>query len=300
MATGITIASLEWGNRDLTTFIDGVVKNAKVLDLFTLIDGVKSKTQVPIYDAQLTWGNDLCVFDPQSSATIDEKEMTVQNWKWSYQNCKEVLQQTYRSKLLKQGANTDETMDAGFGDWLFDYFAKQSSAKVVELAASEIKTEIAGDTSVIKPTQVAGSIDETNVLARMQAAYKEIPSELLNALFGGADREFAPAYFMSATTMQYYQLAIANAYTTVYDGTAKGSIMPYLGMDVILFSTLANDEFLVTNPANLVMVVDEYTDVNAIQSEYDAKVSSDFIWGQFTIGFSYFVSENIVYSTHGA
>ncbi len=80
MATGITIASLDWGNRTPDRFIDAAVKNADVLNLFTLIDNVKSKVQVPIFSGDLNWGSDLCVFDPQSTNAIDEKEMTVTNW----------------------------------------------------------------------------------------------------------------------------------------------------------------------------------------------------------------------------
>lgn len=296
MATGVSIETLDWGNRTPSTFIDAAVKNAKVLDMFTLIDGVKNKVQVPIFTGTLSWGNELCTFDPQSTGGIDEKEMTVTNWKWSFQNCKTALQTSYRSKLLKQGANTAETMDAEFGAWVFDYFAKLSSEKVITLAASEIVTEILADADVIDYDTSAASIDETTILAAMKGAYKLLSSDLLNQLYGGADREFMPAFFMNAKMIQSYQLAIAALYTTVYDGWAEGNIMPYLGMNIHLFSTLSDATIILTNPSNLVMVVDDYADVNAINAEYEAKVSSDYIWGQFTIGFSYLQSGNIVYA----
>lgn len=296
MATGVTIQSLDWGNRTPDRFIDAAVKNAKILDLFTIIDGVKNKVQVPIFTGSLSWGNELCVFDPQSTVGIDEKEMTVTNWKWSFQNCKEALQTSYRSKLLKTGANTEETMDAGFGEWVFDYFAKLSSEKVVTLAASEIKTEILADSDVIDYDSGLASVDETNILAAMKGAYKLLSVSLLNQLFGGADRDFKPAFFMNSSMLQYYQLAIAALYTTVYDGWAEGNVMPYLGMEVLLFTTWSAHTFMLTNPSNLVMVVDDYADVNAIQAQYEAKVSSDYLWGQFTIGFSYLKGEDIVYA----
>ena len=215
MATGVSIASLDWGNRTPDKFIDTAVKNADVLNLFTLIDGVKNKVQVPVFTGSLSWGNELCVFDPQSTAGIDEKEMTVTNWKWSFQNCKEALQTSYRSKLLKQGANTEETMDAGFGEWVYDYFAKLSSLKVVELAASEIVTEILADGNVTDYDTGTATITESNILAAMKGAYKLLPATQLNQLFGGADREFKPAFLMNANMIRSYQLAIAAAYTTV-------------------------------------------------------------------------------------
>ncbi len=296
MATGITIASLDWGNRTPDRFIDSAVKNADVLNLFTLIDNVKSKVQVPIFTGDLQWGNDLCVFDPQSTTGIDEKEMSVTNWKWSFQNCKTALQTSYRSKMLKQGANNAETMDAQFGEWTYDYFAKLSSEKVVTLAATEIRAELVGDADVIDYDMGATAIDETNILDKMKGAYQLLSNDLLNQLFGGSDREFKPAFLMNANMVQSYQLAIAAAYTTVYDGYADGKIMPFLGMDIILFNTMADGEIILTNPSNLVMVVDDYADTNAINAEYEAKVSSDYIWGQFTIGFSYLKGEDIVFA----
>lgn len=296
MATGLTIAPLDWGNRTTDKFIDSAVKNAKVLDLFTLIDGVKNKVQVPIFTGTLSWGNELCVFDPQSTGGIDEKEMTVTNWKWSYQNCKEALQTSYRSKLLKQGANNAETMDVGFAEWVFDYFAKLSAEKVVTLAATEIVAEILTDAAVIDYDSGVASVDETTILAFMKGAYKLLSSDLLNQLFGGSDREFKPAFLMNANMIQSYQLAIAALYTTVFDGWAEGNIMPYLGMEIILFNTLGDSTAILTNPSNLVMVVDDYADVKAINAEYEPKVSSDYIWGQFTLGFSYLKSGNIVYA----
>jgi len=293
MSTGVTIATLDWGNRTPDHFIDSAIKNNKVLDSFTVIDGVKSKVQVPIFSGEINFGNDLCVFDPESTTAINEKEMSVTNWKWAYANCKTALQSSYRSLLLKKGANNAETMDDEFGAWVFDFFAKKSGEKIVELAASEIKAEMTSDADVTDVT--INALTSSTILAEMQTVYSALPSDLLNQLFGGADREYRPTFYMNAKNIQNYQLAIAAAYTTVYDGTAKGEIMPYLGLDIVLFPTLADTEIIATNPANLVMVVDDYADVNAIQAEYDNKTSTDQLWGQFTIGFSYFKGENIVW-----
>lgn len=298
---GLTIASLDWGNRTPNMFIDTAVKNTMLLDMFTLIDNVKSKVQVPIFDGELTFGTDICVFDPQSTADINEKEMTVTTKKWAFQNCKNKLQDTYRSVMLKKGANNPETLDSDFKDWLFGYFAKLAGQKVLEDAATEIRTEILSDANVNKPTQVAGSTsDETAILGFMKAAYKAIPALQLAKLFGVADREYKPAFFLPTNAYRAYQLAIAAMETTHYSGFEEGRIGKYLGMDVHCFSTLADNEFIISPPANLVMVVDDYADVRAIDSDYKKEISSDLLWGQMTYGFSYLVSEDIVYYTTGA
>lgn len=291
----VTIASLDWGNRTPDKFIDASVKSTGILQMFTLIDGVKSKSQIPVFDAVLNFGSDLCVFDPQSVATIDEKEMSVANYKWAFQNCKTALQNSYRSVLLRKGANNAETMDSQFKDWLFGYFAKLAGQKVLELAATEIRAEIVADGDVIKPTQSTDDFtDPTKVLGAFRAAYSAMPKDQLDSLFNVTDREYRPSFICNSSVIRAYQLAVADLYTTS-NGNETGAVPKYMGMELINFATLTNQEILVAKPANLAMIVDDYADVNAIQTEYEAKVSSDYIWGQFTIGFSYMISENIVY-----
>ena len=295
---GLTISQLDWGNRNPNQFIDAAVQNTDVLKMFTLVDGVKSKYQFPIADASLTFGTDVCVFDPQSSASIDEKEMSVSTYKWAFKNCKNVLQNSYRSLLLKKGANNPETMDSEFKDWLFGYFAKLAGQKVLQLAASEIRTEILADVNVIKPSASSNSLtDETTILTDMKAAYKNMSQSMRERLFGVADRDFKPAFFVNANVYTAYQLAIAAAEKNTYDGTKLGLIETFMGMEVHLFATLQDTEMILTAPNNFVMLVDDYADPDAIQSEYKPELSSDYVWGVFTVGFSYKVSEDIVYYT---
>ena len=53
----VTISNLPYGDRRPDLFIDAMVKSAAVLNRFRLIDGVKAKVNVPIFDASLTFGN---------------------------------------------------------------------------------------------------------------------------------------------------------------------------------------------------------------------------------------------------
>lgn len=295
----ISVATLDWGNRTPDLFIDSMVKSAKVLDRFRLIDGVKSKVQVPIFDASLTFGNDLCVFDPDSSASIDEKEMTVQTYKWAFLNCKDVLEATYRSVLLKQGQHNEETMDAQFKDWVFDYFAKLSAQKALELAATALTTELAADTAVLDYDTNA-TLTSANILDKMKGAYQAMSANMLAAVYGDADRQLKPAFFMGTAAVQHYQIAIAGLYTTTAQGVVEGNIPAYFGMEVIHFPSLAANEFFISAPENIVMLTDNYNDVRAIDMKYEAELSSDKIWGQFKLGFSYLKGEEIVYAKNFA
>ena len=291
----VSISNLPYGDRSRNLFIDSMVKSAAVLNRFRLVDGVKAKVNVPIFDAALTFGSDICTFDPQSSASISEKEMTVDTYKWSFLNCKNALEDSYRGLLLKKGQHNPETMDAEFKDWVFDYFAKLSSQKALELAASELTTEMTADADVIDSV-IAGGISATTVLDEMEAAYGLMSDVMLAAVYGDADRDFKPAFFLGTAAMQAYQIAIAEKYTTTPQGIVEGNIPPYFGMEVVHFPSLPAGEFIVSAPQNLVMLTDDYNDVRAIDMKYEAELSSDKIWGQFKLGFSYLKGEEIVYA----
>jgi hypothetical protein len=295
----ISVATLDWGNRTPDLFIDSMVKSAKVLDRFRLIDGVKSKVQVPIFDASLTFGSDLCTFDGLSSASIDEKEMTVSTYKWAFLNCKNVLESTYRSVLLKQGQHNEETMDAQFKDWVFDYFAKLSAQKALELAATTLATEMGADATVLDYDTNA-AVSSANVLSLMEGAYQTMSDVMLAAVYGDADRALKPAFFMGTAAVQAYQIAIAGLYTTTAQGVVEGNIPAYYGMEVVHFPSMAAGEFFISAPENVVMLTDEYNDVRAIDMKWEAELSSDKIWGQFKLGFSYLKGDEIVYAKNFA
>ena len=295
----ISIASLPYGDRRPDLFIDAMVKSAAVLNRFRLIDGVKAKVNVPIFDASLTFGNDLCVFDPQSTASVGEKEMTVDTYKWSFLNCKDALESSYRGLLLKKGQHNPETMDAEFKDWVFDYFAKLSAQKALELAGTELTTELAADAAVLDYDTNA-TISSTNVLDLMEGAYQTMSDVMLAAVYGDADRDFKPAYFLGTAAMQAYQIAIAGLYTTTPQGVVEGGIPNYYGMEVIHMASLPAGEFIISAPQNIVMLTDDYNDVRAIDMKYEAELSSDKIWGQFKLGFSYLKGEEIVYAKNFA
>lgn len=290
----VTISSLPYGDRRPDLFIDAMVKSAAVLNRFRLIDGVKAKVNVPIFDASLTFGNDLCVFDPQSTASVGEKEMTVDTYKWSFLNCKDALESSYRGLLLKKGQHNPETMDAEFKDWVFDYFAKLSAQKALELAGSELTTEMTADATVIDSI-FAGPITSANVLDALEQAYEAMSDVMLAAVYGDADRDFKPAIFVGTAAMQAYQIAIAGLYTTTPQGVVEGAIPNYYGMEVVHMASLPANQVVVSAPQNLVMLTDDYNDVRAIDMKYESELSSDKIWGQFKLGFSYLKGDEIVY-----
>jgi hypothetical protein len=284
-----------WGDRSRDLFIDSMVKSAAVLDRFTLIDGVKNKVNVPIFDvtASAFQVGDDCEFSDNNTAAITEKEMSVQTYSWNFKNCKDVLEKSYRGIALKKGQHNPETMDVEFRNWVFDYFAKLASQKALTVASANLITEMDGDTDVNELDHNL-TLDSSNILATMEDAYEAMSEVMLSAVYGDADREYRPAFFLGTNTYQMYQIAIANKHTTTPDGIKAGELPTYFGMEVIHFPSLADNKFFISAPTNLVMLTDDYNDVAAIDSEYEAKENAEYIWGRFKVGFSYLKGEEIV------
>ena len=301
-----------WGDRSRDLFIDAMVKSAAVLNRFTLIDGVKAKVNVPIFEvgAQTFTTGDDCAFSDTTPTTITEKEMSVETFSWGFKNCKAVLEKSYRGVALKKGQHNPETMDVEFRNWVFDYFAKLAAQKALTYAGSELLGEMQVDADVIMDDRwdsvnsVPGLvIASSNILDAMQDAYEDMSDVMLSAVYGDADREFRPAYFLGTKAYQAFQIAMAEDFASSMtlsssEGIAKGAIPTYYGMEVIHLASLADNNIIVCSPSNLVMLTDDYNDVNAIDSEYEAKENSEYLWGRFKLGFSYLKGDEIVLITN--
>ena len=290
-----------WGDRSRDLFIDAMVKSAAVLNRFTLIDGVKNKVNVPIFDVSTSAfvAGDDCEFADNNVASIQEKEMTVQTFNWGFKNCKHVLENSYRGVALKKGQHNPETMDVEFRNWVYDYFAKLAAQKALTYAGSELVTEMEADADVIDADTNATTISSSNILDAMQICYQNMSDVMLSAVYGDADREFKPAIFLGTVAYQSFQIAMAEDFASSMtlsssDGIAEGRIPTYYGMEVIHLASLAANKLFITAPSNLVMLTDDYNDVAAIDSEYEAKENAEYLWGRFKLGFSYLKGSEIV------
>lgn len=290
--------ALVWANRSATEFYSAMIGSSDVLKRFSVYDGIKSKGQVPIFEATLTYDDHECTWSPGSSADVSEKEFTVHFKRWGLTNCKNALESTFRSLMLTKGQLNEQTLDDQFKEWVFDYFVMKNAENMVEWSWSGdsgdidgIKVELLADTTITKVSGAAVGTthtltNEEEILTHMKAAVKGLSDTNKKALYGGATQEFKPAFFVNYDVYQAYQLAIAE-YGQEYAGIEKGLLKTFLGMEVIPYAPLADNEMMLTVPSNLVIVTDNLSDADAIQAEYDKKTNSDNIWGQFKVGFSY-------------
>lgn len=309
----------DWGNRQSGLFIDTMIKSAAVLDRFTIVDGVKDKLNVPVF--ALTQQNDggtppvdigfgtgaNCDFTDTWSADITEKEMSVTSFSWGFKNCKDALESSYRSLMLKKGQLNPETMDAEFRGWIFDRFAKVAAEKALLLAGSQLSTAMisgsdavdTAQTVVVSTDGTAGDLQKSaSILDILELAYLHMSSEMASAVYGDADREFKPAIFLGTSAYQAYQIAMAQDFPAVAlnssESISRGAVPAYYGMEVIHFASLDADTAFITPPSNLVLLTDDYNDVRAIGSEYEAREHAEYLYGRFKLGFDYMQSKNIV------
>lgn len=302
-----------FGDRRPDLFIDSMIKSAAVLNRFSIVDGVKSKLNVPIFGLAATGGEteggfagDSCAFDDTFTATVEEKEMSVDSFSWGFKNCKDALESSYRGLMLKKGQLNPETIDAEFRAWIFDRFAKLASEKALNKAGTDLISKMKGENSYADAVPAGQVVDlngtalsSSNILDKMQDAYQAMSGVMLSAVYGDADREYRPAYFLGTAAYQAFQIAMAEEFATSLaltssDGIAKGAIPNYYGMEVIHFSSLAANTAFVAAPNNLVLLTDNYNDVQAIGSEYEAKEHAEYLYGRFKLGFDYMKGEEIV------
>jgi len=300
----VTIADLDYGNRTPSEFIAQTIIASGLPSKFSLYDGVKDKQQIPVFDGSLTWGTDFCTFDPQSVVSIDEKEFTASNYKWAFKNCKTALQQSYRSLMMKKGSNNAETMDEQFKDWVFDYFSKLASAKIGSLAEIAIAAEVAGDANVNKTVGAAGTVglaeDPDTVLDQLAVVFNLITQEMYLSHFSVRgtvlDASENLSFELPYAVYQAAHIALTQKMSWSDRADVEAGRLPlsYMGINIYMNPEQAATTIRVAPLNNYVTVVDDIADVEAIQTKYIEELSSDYMWGQFTIGFGYKKSELIV------
>lgn len=274
-----------WMNEKAELFIEKAISSAKFLTKMTIVDGVKSKAQIPIWDATLTFGSNICDVEDGTGGTLDlgDKEVSVKDVTWYFANCKKTLETTFRSKLLRKGQLNEQTLDETLQNWLLGYFGRLVGAELMNRAHNEIVAEITSDNTV---TKVDNTPDEA-ILATLEKVYRAMPKILLEMLLGDADEDYKPTLYMNANMIRDYQFAVAAKDSISYNGISKGEVPNYMGVPIECFNTLADGEILLCQPANLLLITDDFGDTKAIQSEYSKKKNTDEWFGNFKIGFSY-------------
>jgi len=297
------LAALEWANRTPDEFMQSMLVSSGVHSRYSIYDDIKDKMSIPIFDGSLVFTTDFCKWEPGSSVDITEKEFSTENYKWAFQNCKTALQRTFRSELLTKGANNEQTLDEQLKDWIFMHFSALSAKHIGAVATEKIQAEIDADGNVIKATSadLEASKDPTQVLGVLAKVFKNISKEMYLSHFNPngviVNKKNSLAIILPWEMFQAAHIALSSKLSFEERAEIEAGRLPlrFMGIDLLLNPDADESNILVGQLSNFVTVVDDLSDVRAIQMKYIEEINSDYIWGQFTIGFSYKVSEEILH-----
>jgi len=296
MATNVP-NTFEWGNRNPNRFTSSLLTQSTVYNRFTMVDKVKSKYQMPTAEATISFHGDLCVFDPQATVTVGEKEMAVADYKWDFSDCKGGLDSTYRSLLLKKGLHNAETMDRTLGEWAYDRFSALVSEKILHESALQIvdKIENGPDASSVN-TIAAVSLTKANILDTMEAMYEKAPEVLLDAFEGNSTEVVRPVWMLGTEAYKLYRLATKEL-NLAFDRADQSAFPapPFLGVEVVRYPKMEAGVIILAQPSNFVLLTDDMNDPNQINMEYEWRTNSLDVGGQFKLGFDFIRGEEIVY-----
>ena len=187
---------------------------------------------------------------------------------------------------------------------------KLASKHIGTLAHTEITTQIAADANVNKTTGAAGSaallVAPATVLAELQEVFKLMTEEMYLSNFNvngvSTDQSIGLAFVLPYEVYQAAHIALTNNMTFNERAQIEAGDLPlkYMGIPIYLDVNQIATRVVLAPLDNFVTVVDDIADVKAIQTKYIEELSSDYFWGQFTIGFGYKKSELIVEYTAAA
>lgn len=298
MATNVP-STFEWGNRNPNEFVSSLLTQSTVYNLFTMVDGVKSKYQMPTAEATISFHGDLCVFDPLATVTVGEKEMAVADYKWDFSDCKGSLDQTYRSLLLKKGLHNAETMDRSLGEWAFDRFSALVSEKILTESALQIVDKLENGVDAADVNTIAAvTLTKANILATMESMYEAAPEALLDAIEGDSTEIVRPVWMLGTKAYQLYRLATKDlnlAYNR--DDQSRFPAPPFLDIQVVRYPKLEDGVIIMAQPTNFVLLTDDLNDPNQINQEYEWRTNSLDVGGQFKMGFDVIKAAEVVLMT---
>lgn len=290
-------------NRDL------IIKNFALVGTDTrrrigLRTGVKSGQKIPFLDFGIVLQDGSgCAFNPQDTATLSQREISVEVLKHDGQLCPESLLGTYAEYLVRVNATEN---DIPYEQYLMDAMTRELNKAIEKLIWQGDKTngsgnlgvmdgflvQLAADSDVIPESIASGA----SAYAGLVQVYAAMPDEALER--GGAifvSPAIYRAFLMDMVAMNFYH------YSGPQAAAPEEFILPGTDVKVIKTPGLAGDLNVVATFADNLFYA---TDVDGDEADLDLWWSSDdrvFKWqAKWTSGVSYFFPDQIVLGTFAA
>lgn len=290
-----------YNGKDLIDFYSKALLEGTSKSTFKVIPGVKSKIQVPRYDAGEIIKDASCAWSSTGEGTLSQKQMEACSKDVQLEICTTTFENNFLSELLRQGSNTGEVAPQQFVDYMINQVSLQIQNDLEiavwqgDATGSTYPNNICdgilkladADTGVTSVTTTATALTLSNIIAEMTKVYDAIPQTIIN------DENLM--IYVSTNIYKLYQQAIAAASNEAYYVGAKEP--NFLGIPVHWSPGLPSERMVAASSQNLVLLTDLLSDEESLSviPQFDKSgVRSTRIAGNFKFGVDFLVSEELV------
>lgn len=290
-----------YNGKDLIDFYSAALLEGASKGTFKVLAGVKSKVQVPRYDAGEVIKDASCAWSSTGEGTLSQKEMEACSKDIQLELCTTTFENNFLSELLRQGSNTGEVAPQQFVDYMLSEVGKkvQNDLEIAvwqgnstgetypQSICDGLLKKMDADDSVVTVSDAATAITLSNVIAEITKVYNNIPTEIIT----NPDLKI----YVSDNIYKLYQQAIAAASNEAYYVGAKEP--NFLGIPLHWSPGMPANRMVAAVSQNLVLLTDLLDDeetLRVIPQDDKSGVRAVRIAGNFKFGVDYLVSEEVV------
>lgn len=322
-AAGQPIVTSTYAGEAASGYIAAALLSANTLDkkLITIMPNVKYKSVIQKLDVSNIVSDASCDFETSgSSVAISEQVLTPKELQVNLELCKQEFVDSWEA--LQLGFSAFDTIPASFNDFLVSYVGGKV-AEATEIAIWQgsntngsfpgfttlfsASVAVTGSTSVIAagtsgPTSrvgaLSGSIDSTNVIAKLDGLVSSIPNEVYG-------KEDLVIYIPTNVAKAYQQATAGQTSATSYGAngynnqfTIGAKPYNYNGIDLVLCPGMPSSKMVAAQKSNLFFgtgLLSDYNEVRVLDmANLDGSQNYRIIM-RYTAGVQFGIGEDIVY-----
>lgn len=295
-----------WTGTTAAGFYSTALLQGNTKSKLRLFANVKDKIKVPSAALTSVLQAADCNFNDQGTLSLDDKTLSVCDFKINLKQCVKDFETMYLSEQLRAGVNNDQAMPPSVEEWTINRIMEQVSADLEQYIwkgdtgattynlCDGLLKQFLADAAV---KDVANTtLSATNIFAELDKVYNAAPAQIALAVDGSGN--MAMEFFIGAKGVKFLkqaQAAVATANGSYYSNDKE---LTYLGYKINYAPGMPDNEIVACIPSNLWMATDLESDFSAIniipQWNIDGTPTVKIVGG-FKFGVGYGVGEEIVY-----
>lgn len=255
-------------------YIAAALLSAKTLenDLVTIVPNVKYKEVIQKLDVSGIVQDASCDFTTSGSVALSERILEPKELQVNLELCKQNFLDSWEA--LQLGYSAHDEIPANFNDYLVSYVGGKIAEKTEQdiwggesanngqfkgfLPAMSASAAVGGATDVIQ-SSASGSINSTNVIAKLDALYDSIP----DAVFGKEDLFI----YVPTNVAKAYQKVLGTDYANGYNNqvTVGEKPMNFNGIDLVHCPGMTSSYMVAAEKSNLFFGTGLMSDFNEVK-----------------------------------